>query len=107
MPIDDDQKAKLDRFFSDFGPRPEFKVAIHRVEPTWCAGYIEIIDVFEQDDVSFERIKGQYGGGKFYLKIMDSNCHYIENRTINICGEPLRHGRRIDRSQMNNNPDKV
>lgn len=99
MTINKELQAKIDRFFSEFGPRPDFKVAIYRVEPKWCAGYIETVDVFEPNDVTLDDIRDSHGGGKFHLKIMDARCRYIENRTITISGEPLQHGRSIGRTR--------
>ena len=95
------------RAFPGFGYRPMFKVAIRRVEPKWCAGYQGTIDVDDQEDISFESIRDEFGGGRFYLKIQDSYGRYLAHRSMKICGEPRVNGCRIYKEQKIDNPKKL
>lgn len=101
------QTEEIARTFPDIGFRPMFKMAIRRVEPKWCAGYLETIDAYDHEDISFESIRDQFGGGRFYVKILDCRGRYLEHRSMHIAGEPLENGCRIYKKQKIDNPGKL
>ena len=95
---------EIARTFPDLGFRPMFKMVIRRVKPKWCAGYLETIDAYDHDDISFESIRAKFGGGKFYIKVQDCHGCYLEHRTMHIAGEPMKNGRVIYKSDIIGNP---
>jgi FtsZ-binding cell division protein ZapB len=88
------QNLDVERFFSEFGPNPRFKVTVRRAEPVWCSGYLETIDA-DEEEFTWETIRDRYGGGKFYLKIKDGHGRYLGHRTVKIADRPMENGRPI------------
>jgi hypothetical protein len=86
------QDNEIEQILPDFDHGPKLRAAISRVEPVWCAGYLETIEVYDREDISFATIRDRYGGGKFNIKIMGKKGRYLMHRTAHISGPVLESG---------------
>ena len=84
----DEIQRKVDRILGSIGPKPLLIITVRRVEPKRCAKYLGTVYVEDEDVDLHELIQQEFGGGRFYLQIKDSNGRYLAHRTVAIAGAP-------------------
>lgn len=65
-PAEKDELAEVQDFFDDLTPGKS--VSVFRVHPHWCAGFLERIDVIEEEPIDLEYLVKRWGGKVLRLK---------------------------------------
>jgi hypothetical protein len=86
------RKERLGEDLGELGWPPLYKAAIFRSEPESGAGYLGTVDVYDREDLSFEALRAEFGGGTLRIKIKDSNGRYLAHRTTKICAPIVKVG---------------
>jgi len=76
------------------GLQPTHQLAITRLQPRWCARWIETIPI-EMDDngehgIDLEFLRDTYGGDKLCLRFLDDRGKFMFQKTVNFKGIPPR-----------------
>jgi hypothetical protein len=88
--------------------RPGIVVAIERIRPSWCAGYLEEYTIDEEGLSELrDYIRDEYGGQVYRLTVQfpDGRPAYISK--IPISGRPRDRGRPLSRDTLEGNPAQV
>ncbi len=83
------QLAEVEQFLAEVAGQG-YQLAIHRVEPRWCAGYLDTWELGEP--LSMSAIRDEYGGKRFRLRVFGEGGGYLKSFTIRIDAAPLRDG---------------
>jgi len=91
-PERDRQLEEVEKFLGEIAGQG-YQMAIHRVEPRWCGGYLDTWEVSEP--LSMSEIRDEYGGRKFRLRLFNQHGGFLKQFTIRIDEIPRRHGEAI------------
>lgn len=80
----------LDVMLSEMGGG--IKLTIKRVEPRWCDGYLDTIEVDTDDVVSMEDLRETYGGRKLSVRVHDQGGKIVATRIIKFPDPPRKDG---------------
>ena len=83
--------------------RPEYHVHVSRVRPEWCAGFLERINIEENQDLAGlqEEIVANWGGHVFKLQLRDSKNRFVKQITLHAKSfSPLVKGRKLSRYEI-------
>ncbi|MDD3380011.1 MAG: hypothetical protein PHD68_02185 [Rugosibacter sp.] len=85
--------ADLDEYLSGLGP--DTKLVISRVEPSWCKGLLEEMDITESTNpVSLNYLVQTWGGHKLRLRFRSSNGRWMRHHDVELFSYiPLVYGR--------------
>ena len=83
----------IERLLSETGRN--WKVAISRVKPKWCAGWLETVAIDTDTPISMDYIKEEWGGEYFRIRILDEKGVYQGATNISIAEVPKKYGQRI------------
>jgi hypothetical protein len=89
--------------------RPEYHVHVSRVRPEWCAGFLERINIEENQDLAGlqEEIVSNWGGHVFKLQLRDSKNRFVKQITLHAKSfAPLVKGRKLSRYEIEVNQNK-
>jgi len=67
-----------------------YRLAIHRTDPPWCAGYLETWNL--DGPISLDALRDAWGGRRFRLKILGEKSRYIRDFVVSIDDIPRRRG---------------
>jgi hypothetical protein len=70
--------------------RPGYTVAVSRSAPSWCAGYLERIELGEDQGIDFDYLAETWGGQVLRLRICDSTGTYRGGCDIKLGSYPPR-----------------
>jgi hypothetical protein len=91
IPESADDAAMLDSFLSGYGRG--FQVAIVRISPVWCAGYLVTMPL--DHGLTLSEIRESYGGRRFQLRILTDQGRFVKMRTVLIADVPRDNGKPI------------
>lgn len=83
---DENQQKDLETLLAELGGG--IRIVIRRLQPSWCAGYIETIELGEDETLSLEDIRSTYGGRKLEFKFIDSDSGKIITRRTEKFPDP-------------------
>lgn len=92
-----DPYERAQKVFADF--RPGMKISITRQRPTWCGGFLEKIECYEDDPVDTEYIIRKWGGQRLNLRLTDETGKYIGGADLNLSSYAPKINGRIARPQ--------
>lgn len=71
---------------------PNWKVSIQRVQPAWCKGHLETIDIYDPSDhgIDMDYLIRKWGGRKLWIRILNEKGQYKSSGTINLFSFPPR-----------------
>lgn len=88
----EDALEKVEKILSDVSTG--WKVQIQRIEPSWCKGILETIDVDDGNPVDIDYLVRTWGGEKLRLRVKDPNGIYRGGADVPLYSyEPLHFGR--------------
>lgn len=82
----------LDQMLSELGGG--VKVTVTRTEPRWCDGYLDTLELDDEDRLSLEDIREMFGGRKLLIKVHAEDGKILARRTVKF-PEPPRHDGRV------------
>jgi hypothetical protein len=87
--IGEEIPEEIEQFLVEIGTNG-YQVAIRRIEPEWCKGYLDTWSL----DTPFKlrTLRDVYGGKKFMCRIMNDRGKYVRCFTVDIDDEPKREG---------------
>jgi len=86
--------------------RPGYSVAIHRIRPSWCAGFLERVEISDEDSIDLTYIVDTWGGASFNLRVCDEHGIYRGGAAINCASYPPKvRGKRITREGIEGGDD--
>jgi len=85
----------LDKVLKEVGSG--FKAVIKRIEPSWCDGHIDTIELDPDEPISMETLRQEYGGRKLQIVIQKPDGDYVTARTVKFPDPPRREGRVLNR----------
>lgn len=93
---------------------PNWKVSIQRVQPAWCKGHLETIDIYDPSDhgIDMDYLIRKWGGRKLWIRILNEKGQYKSSGTINLFSFPPRvNGTELKEHEVygmneNNNPNR-
>lgn len=107
MARDTEDDRELARILAGLGGEPVCRIAVHRYEPEWCAGYLGTIDVHPGDGLLMDTIRDEFGGGRLGLKVMGKGGRYLAHKMVRICAEIHEVGRTAARVHENLSRDRA
>lgn len=89
-------QMRLEKLLSEVDPG--FKIAIKRVQPSWCRGHLETIEVYdggeESSAVDMDYLIRTWGGEQLHLKVHNEKGQWIGGGTVSLFTyPPLRRGK--------------
>jgi hypothetical protein len=87
-------EMEIDEIFTEI-PK-DYMIKVHRQEPEWCSGYLGTIHFDPERPFSIDKLKEQFGGGLFTLRIVDESHKYRGQKTIRIADVPKENYQEID-----------
>lgn len=80
---------EIEQFLAEVGSHG-YQVAIRRVAPDWCKGYLDTWSLDEP--FKLRTLRDVFGGKKFMCRIMDDRGKYVRSFTVDVDDEPKRDG---------------
>lgn len=98
---DEPEMEAIDEYLS--GLEPGFKLVIRRLEPSWCKGFLEEIDITEASDpISLNYLINTWGGQRLMLKFRRPNGTWARYKEVSLYTfEPLVWGQPLKRDTPN------
>lgn len=87
-------EMEIDEIFTEI-PK-DYMIKVHRQEPEWCSGYLGTIHFDPERPFSIDKLKEQFGGGLFTLRIVDEAHKYRGQKTIRIADVPKENYQEIE-----------
>lgn len=87
-------EMEIDEIFTEI-PK-DFMIKVHRQEPEWCSGYLGTIHFDPERPFNIDKLKEQFGGGLFTLRIVDESHKYRGQKTIRIADVPKENYQELD-----------
>lgn len=87
-------EMEIDEIFTEI-PK-DYMIKVHRQEPEWCSGYLGTVHFDPERPFSIDKLKEQFGGGLFTLRIVDESHKYRGQKTIRIADVPKENYQEID-----------
>jgi hypothetical protein len=80
--------------------RPGTTVRLERMRPSWCAGWLEDIEL-EAGGMRdlYDHVRNEWGGQRYRMQVLMPSGQVAFTSSLNISGPPLHEGRRIDRDE--------
>lgn len=69
------------------------QLQIHRMTPTWCAGFLDTLPMDE--GINLTELRDTFGGERLRLRVLNPNGTYKATRTIRIADKPRVRGEEI------------
>lgn len=80
--------------------RSGWSLYIFRTKPSWCAGYLERIDLGDDEPIDMDYLIQEWGGHILHLRLADEQGKFRGNAAVKLMAYPVRHhGRRVFRSE--------
>lgn len=80
--------------------RPGTTVRLERLRPSWCAGWLEDIEL-EAGGMRdlYDHVRNEWGGQRYRMQVLMPSGQVAFTSSLNISGPPMHEGRRIDRDE--------
>lgn len=80
--------------------RPGTTVRLERLRPSWCAGWVEDIEL-EAGGMRdlYDHVRNEWGGQRYRMQVLLPSGQVGFTSSLNISGPPMHEGRRIDRDE--------
>lgn len=88
---------RAERLFADF--KPGTQLSIIRLRPTWCGGFLEKLDCYDDEPLDIDYLINTWGGKLYKLRLSDGSGRYISGATLNLSSYPPRFQGRIIRPE--------
>ena len=85
----------LEQILSELGGG--IKVTVTRKEPRWCDGYLDTLEIDDDDPLSLEDLRDMFGGRKLQIKVHSEDGKIIAKRTVKFPDPPRHEGRVIQK----------
>ncbi|MBN2256879.1 MAG: hypothetical protein JW704_03525 [Anaerolineaceae bacterium] len=85
------KEIDLDQMLSELGSG--IKVTVTRKEPRWCDGYLDTIELDDEDRLSIEDLREMFGGRKLLIKVHAEDGKILARRTVKFPDPPRHEGR--------------
>lgn len=86
-------QEKVERLIGSL--KPGFSVTVYRERPSWAKGYLERLDIGEDDGIDLQYLADQWGGEVLRLRVCDPTGTYRGGADIPFASYPPRHRGRI------------
>lgn len=98
---DEPEMEAIDEYLS--GLEPGFKLVIRRLEPSWCKGFLEEIDITEASNpISLNYLINTWGGQRLMLKFRRPNGQWARYKEVSLYTfDPLVWGKPLKRDTPN------
>ena len=90
---EDDAYTRAQRILADF--RTGMSLSIYRLRPSWCSGFLERLECFDDEPIDIDYIIHEWGGKRLKLRICNDRGKYISGADLNLSSYPPRFRRRI------------
>lgn len=81
--------------------RSGWSLYIFRSKPSWCSGYLERIELGDEEPIDMDYLIEEWGGQVLQLKLADEGGKFRGNATVKLMSYPVRfHGARLRRSDL-------
>ena len=81
--------------------RVGWSLYIFRTKPSWCAGYLERIELGDEEPIDMDYLIEEWGGQVLQLRLADEGGKFRGNATVKLMSYPVRfHGARLRRSDL-------
>lgn len=81
--------------------RSGWSLYIFRSKPSWCSGYLERIELGDEEPIDMDYLIEEWGGQVLQLKLADEQGKFRGNATVKLMSYPVRfHGARLRRSDL-------
>lgn len=104
MKAAEDSIERVEKILADVSTG--YKVQVQRLSPGWCKGFLETIDVVDNQPVDMEYLIRTWGGECLRLRVKDPNGKYVGGADIPLYsypplkyGKPLKHPADIDEKE--------
>lgn len=96
---DDEKWEKAERILSTV--RSGWSLTIYRTKPSWCASFLERLELDGDEPVDMEYLIHEWGGQVLTVRLHDEQGKYRGNAVIKLMAYPVRHhGKRLRRSDL-------
>ncbi len=89
IPIKDDKEDKLDtcnRMLA--GIKPGWSLSITRLGPEWCAGFLEKVDILDDENINLNEIVERWGGEALRLRLHDETGKFVGGSDVKVRSYP-------------------
>ena len=77
----------LDKILGEL--RPGFQISIHRVQPGWCRGHLETLDIGDEDEpIDLQYLSDTWGGDVLRLRVKDEKRVWVKGCDIPLLSFP-------------------
>lgn len=80
--------------------RGGMRLSVHRDSPSWCKGHLATLYVDDDEPISLEYLKDEFGGKRLLLKILDDGGKIRARRIVEFPEPPRKEG--VELKQLNN-----
>jgi hypothetical protein len=81
--------------------RSGWSLYIFRSKPSWCSGYLERVELGEDEPIDMDYLIEEWGGQVLQLKLADEQGKFRGNAAVKLMSYPVRHhGVRLRRSDL-------
>lgn len=96
---DDEKWERAEKILSTV--RSGWSLSIYRTKPSWCASFLEKIDLDDDEPVDMEYLIQEWGGQILVVRLHDEQGKYRGAATVKLMAYPVRHhGKRLRRSDL-------
>ncbi len=96
---DDEKWEKAEKILSTV--RSGWSLTIYRTKPSWCASFLERLELDGDEPVDMEYLIHEWGGQVLTVRLHDEQGKYRGNAVIKLMAYPVRHhGKRLRRSDL-------
>lgn len=90
---EDDAYARAQRMLAGF--KPGMSLSIYRLRPSWCSGFLERLECFDDEPLDIDYIINEWGGKRLKLRVCDETGKYISGTDLNLSSYPPRFRRKL------------